>query len=1812
MRTLVLVIFMALPFMVSASEIFTSKISLISGTPYTIAYNSDEGYRLDPRYADLLNKVEGHHFNIPYVEIVSEVDIEDFEFNSNILQPTGQTSVNPLPLHIGIFVNNDEAAFLYGQLINRRKSKDQLQKQSSLHETWLFENPTVRFHLKKEGVGFITGSDIIATDERLLGVLDSDLKLVNLGQSKPYYLTGSDKKLDANDTIYFWNDIVHGDSTFKHFYAPHNTYYLTLADHFESKHLVLINKTTQKLANTAFHRIHLEDDDRYSMGANVLDNGTADFEGLFKSEIQFYENRPALIYNKDSYIIHFPGNSGQGKVTMTYAMLDAFQQPEEIVDINVNGETVFTENRDAAGYYEVKLDLNNSTFINGPNSIGIGSNLPVVETLPAFPKFLDYVEIEGEAKPIAINGLAHFRATDDTYYNVPNQSSRIGISIAEETGTIQFHSGNNIGTSLLASAKNEYLALTFGNQQFSSETRGYHLITFEDAYSDIPEFSSVNDIDSLKLIFNSSEARIKIVAANTETIGFNQPFVLPELSPDEKIIMVFTDSELVYSTDPQVEIDIAEEINSTGISSFVYEVASSESGWINTADRSRISKAFGIGRSSDISNEEGSPDYIIITQEKLLQGAQDYANYRRETGFETRIVEVQDIYDLYNNGIKHPIALKNYFNDMYLNWEKPPAYCFLIGDANLDTRMDDFESGEINSFVPTFGLPASDVWYTYLNDDDFICDIMLSRLPATTNEDIRGYLRKMRQHEQAPTASWNKDLLSIYGYDKNYEKPGDSNIYLNIFGSIIGSLNSSDICTDSVMVVNMSIEAVSENLGNKIRNEINEGKLWTTYFGHASAELFEIDGWGVEVLNNNGKYGFFSTISCNTGAFSDPFTKWSRNETYVIDSLNGFIAVSGSSGTGHTGADPVPVSRAMFNFRNHGKRTLGELFINARNFGTDGEDFVYTAVKYNYNILGDPAAKLPVDVAPNYLILGNSFEYRNENGESTIFIDNDSIRCRLQVFNNGIKTIKNVSALVIREWGGESDTIRTTIGRICNSGEFEFSIPVDGKDQENIITVIVDPDKEFDTSDNFEQENVFRSSIYVFARQFLPVEPQEGWSVSDNNPKFRYLLPSFLAGKASDLDYEFKIYDKTGNLIKGSSDNDVWVGNGYVTWEPVVSLDLDTEYKISAKYIDEGLESSALIMGFLTEKIERYDNQQVKRSLTESDYISLKNNWDLDFTFDSTLTRKVDRVKWRIENSIGYPGIWNYLNVYGSINGGEEQFLASEPFIPGMLFLVYNRDSISKLPKRYFFDTFGGIEEEFDIDTLRADRVVWFLRDTLSESDIVIGSVSKNYWRAFYEFEEPGSFSHIDSLSKYFAALGIDMPDSLVKAASWAFMGSKDPLLSSEMISHYEYGDSIEVSGEFYIKEPKGYLRTERIGASQNWKSLNILGERLELIDSVVFNLFDKGVANERIVAENFSTNYDLDNLGLGNNDIELEVYWTNKYHESTIIDDIVFYFDAKPEMLVNTDSTYFISDVLRGDYLEYVSQWENISLRNTESPKVRVIFNGEQRNYEGKSRLLEIFDTIASDFLPNILALELELDNLNPDLYSFNNSANISGIVYEDTIRPYLSAMIDDRVVFNQMFVSSTPKVTIELLDNSKLPIEDFSNFQVRLNGKRLENLDSLFVSKDRFVPLKAILEFELSNDQVYYGNINANYIEAFATDRTGNRTDTLDITFNISKNNKSDSLSVYPNPSPDRSNISFVFRGPDDKQNARITIVDIGGREIATREFNVVNGTNQFTWDGIDDNGLYASAGVYLFRIDIDSRFASEAIYGKLIRTP
>jgi hypothetical protein len=382
-------------------------------------------------------------------------------------------------------------------------------------------------------------------------------------------------------------------------------------------------------------------------------------------------------------------------------------------------------------------------------------------------------------------------------------------------------------------------------------------------------------------------------------------------------------------------------------------------------------------------------DYLIITHGKLLASVQQLADYRRSQGATVEVVDVQEIYDEFNFGIKSPLAIQDFLRYAFFNWNRNTRlkYVLFFGSSNLNYKLRDNVAEDL---VPTFlyqtekfGAVASDYPFSLIAGNDELPDLFVGRLPARTPSEVAAITNKIIEYEQnAPKAAWRNQALFISGNDRStFELQSQFGNKYPAFRSqnsrIIESILPASHSAFRLNTVLDTTKAFDPNFGSTtdLIDRWDNGLFMINFMGHgggyiwADAGLMQLSD--VDRLNNKGKYPFVTSMTCFTGAFENP-NRQGLSARLVLAPEKGAIGAVASSGLGYLHNDYAmmwEVGQFLFD----PNRTVGEIFALGKILYYDTGDryningdivstIGYSAIKhemiYQYNLISDPFLKL--------------------------------------------------------------------------------------------------------------------------------------------------------------------------------------------------------------------------------------------------------------------------------------------------------------------------------------------------------------------------------------------------------------------------------------------------------------------------------------------------------------------------------------------------------------------------------------------------------------------------------------------------------------------------------------------------------------------------------------------------------------------------------------------------------------------------------------------------------------------------------------
>ena len=184
---------------------------------------------------------------------------------------------------------------------------------------------------------------------------------------------------------------------------------------------------------------------------------------------------------------------------------------------------------------------------------------------------------------------------------------------------------------------------------------------------------------------------------------------------------------------------------------------------------------------ANLSAASNGADYIALAPSAFLTGAQPLMNLRAAQGLRVKLIDIQDVYDEYADGVADANAIRDFLADAYANWQLPaPSYVLLIGDATQDPRNYCTALAPCVGSEPLVSLPTQiptllnivDPWIAETaSDNRFVAFnaptntvpfLALGRLPVNTTSELSAVVNKILANEQnPPKGSWRGALTFL-------------------------------------------------------------------------------------------------------------------------------------------------------------------------------------------------------------------------------------------------------------------------------------------------------------------------------------------------------------------------------------------------------------------------------------------------------------------------------------------------------------------------------------------------------------------------------------------------------------------------------------------------------------------------------------------------------------------------------------------------------------------------------------------------------------------------------------------------------------------------------------------------------------------------------------------------------------------------------------------------------------------------------------------------------------------------------------------
>ncbi|MBA3770738.1 MAG: hypothetical protein H0X08_09650 [Blastocatellia bacterium] len=353
---------------------------------------------------------------------------------------------------------------------------------------------------------------------------------------------------------------------------------------------------------------------------------------------------------------------------------------------------------------------------------------------------------------------------------------------------------------------------------------------------------------------------------------------------------------------------------------------------------------------STLSTPGRNGQFVIITWGGFAAQAEAWANYRRGQGMPVEVVDIADVYDEFNFGMSTSRSITDFLKYARNNWQTPPQYVLLLGDASYDPK--DYLSFGNENLVPTkfvntvYLETGSDEALADLNNDG-LAEMAVGRIPVKTGAQVTQALNKTIAFETP--ANQNMSRGAIFAFDEPNGYDFEAMSY-----ALAAELPAS--------VPKLFVNRLTPNSNQILVNDINFGRYLANYSGHGTtgnwygSSFFGQNNFlgvaGVPQVANGNNLTIFTMLTCLNGYFMNPYFD-SLSE--IMQKHNNGGSVANWSSTGLTTPDvQLVMGLRFFNQLSAGNMTrIGDLIKDAKGAIPGGSD-----VRLSWALIGDPTLKV--------------------------------------------------------------------------------------------------------------------------------------------------------------------------------------------------------------------------------------------------------------------------------------------------------------------------------------------------------------------------------------------------------------------------------------------------------------------------------------------------------------------------------------------------------------------------------------------------------------------------------------------------------------------------------------------------------------------------------------------------------------------------------------------------------------------------------------------------------------------------------------
>lgn len=1238
-------------------------------------------------------------------------------------------------------------------------------------------------------------------------------------------------------------------------------------------------------------------------------------------------------------------------------------------------------------------------------------------------------------------------------------------------------------------------------------------------------------------------------------------------------------------------------------------------------------------------------DFLMITHKSLRSATTNYSDvpmayaaYRASTaggGFDTLLVNISQLYDLFSYGEYTPLALFRFCKFMAAGGD--PKYLFIMGKGLTSSYLQQFRAGgaEIRDLIPTSGFPGSDAIFTAgLKGATYESGFPVGRISAESPAALAAYLDKVKEMESMPNnALWQKELVHLSG-GRGDAQQSEFRSYVDGFKAVA----EGEYLGGKVETISKKTNGATELIN--IAEYVNAGKILITFFGHSATTSADIEIGNVSNeglgYQNKGKYPIMIVNGCNAGDMYN--TGYGFGEDWIgtpDKGAVGFLAHTGAALTNRLKRYTdlfyeVAFTDTLFLGESIGslQKEVGRRYLSR--YSNSESDISQIQ---QMSLQGDPSVVLFRADKPDYAITNDNV-FAQSLGEDPINVF-ESFRLSLIAQNFGVTQNDSLKVAISRRLSNGQEHILDTMvyAPVFYKDTLYFEIPPVGIDGFglNQFTVSLDPLNEIKELDEINNQATFEYFVplggtsNIFPAKYAIVSTEEIQLVAQSldllmeNRTFLFELDttnSFNSPYKKQTSIPGNALAKWQvNLFDNLPDQDTLVFYWRTKFSEARPNELDIWNTSSFTFVNNG--SNGWAMAHFQ---QFHGNDMGQVVLNEAN-----RSWEFE-RFETNIHLRTF--------GTSNPDL-DYENVELTINNTQYIFPTRLCTNNSMNLVAF--DKSTTVPYLVLGDPFvldrkncGRIPQVINNLINREIRTNLWMEDyieTMGDGDYVllfsIGNVTFQSWPA--------------STMAKLAEIGINASDieSLANGEPVIILGKKGDNPGTATIVKADYSNptppeeqEIIFDGTISGQAVSGSVRSPNIGPAANWKSFEQNATSLESpsVDEFSFNIYGiDGNQNEKLLIERVqSKEVDLQSVNAAEYPylrLELNLRDEQNLTPSQLQKWMVI-FDGVPEGVLTYKSDQSTTEIEKneGETHEMNLTFDNVSnyaFVDSIAVEYSIFNNDDRKSYADTLMLKPLNFHESTDFTISLDTHEkvgmndvkvfanpylLPEQNYNNNYINFPKYLN----VVADNTNPIMEVTVDGEFIMDGDIVSPSPIITLRLKDDENgLPKTDTLGVHLYLN----EQCDACQPVRVSFSsPNITWTPASDDNDFIveYQPTVLADgkyALRAEATDASGNPSgsEPYFVNFDVINESQITNFFPYPNPFSTRTQFVFTLTGSEIPDEIIIQIMTVNGtvvREITQDEIGPIrigHNKTEYAWDGRDEYGDQLANGVYLYKVKI-----------------